>query len=162
MSPDRAPTITITDKAHGLPFSKGLLAHVVHVDRAAPSKAYEIAQRSKTTCASASELEITTDRLREMAAEYLERLASPEVAARYLKMRDLTKLERAAHRPHRRHHRRRQVHHRHRGRAPARHHAHLLDRFHSRGHAWYIHPRPHARDLRKRVQRVAGSENPGA
>jgi len=90
----RQPTITITDKAHGLPFSKGLLAQSFTATGLAPSKAYEIASQIQDDLRERAELDITSDRLREVAAEYLARSVGEEVARRYTKLRDVSKLDR--------------------------------------------------------------------
>lgn len=94
MTPDRLPTIIISDKVHGLPFSKGLLAQSFMSTGLPPSRAYVIAKTLQEDLRQRSELEIDSNHLREMAAEYLERLAGPEYAARYIKLRELAKLDR--------------------------------------------------------------------
>lgn len=93
-SPDRSPTIIITDKAHGLPFSKGLLAVSFMSTGLAPSKAYEIAQHIQDDLRGNAELSITSERLRSIAAEHLECLASPQFARRYLSLRQVGRLDR--------------------------------------------------------------------
>lgn len=90
----RQPTITITDKAHGLPFSKGLLAQSLTATGLPPSKAYEIASEIQEDLRERAELEITSNRLREITAEYLERDVGDEFARRYLRLRDVSKLDR--------------------------------------------------------------------
>ena len=84
--PERQPTITITDKAHGLPFSKGLLAQSFMATGLPPSKAYEVATSIQDDLREHGELSITSDRLRDMSAEYLERIerrgAGAQVPAR--------------------------------------------------------------------------------
>lgn len=94
MTPDRLPTITITDKAHGLPFSKGLLAVSFMSTGLPPSKSYVIAQTLQDDLRDRSELQIDSEHLRVIAAEYLGRLAGPEYSKRYLKLRELAKLDR--------------------------------------------------------------------
>ena len=94
MSPERAPTITISDKSHGLPFSKGLLAVSFMSTGLAPSKAYTIAQAIQDDLRERGELDIDSQKLRGMAADYLRKMASDEFATRYLKMQDVSKLDR--------------------------------------------------------------------
>lgn len=89
----RNPSITIVDKAHGLPFSKGLLAQSFTATGLPPGKAYEVAQSIQDDLRERGELSITTDRLRAVAAEYLERMAGAEYARRYMRLRELTKLD---------------------------------------------------------------------
>lgn len=94
MTPDRSPTIVITDKAHGLPFSKGLLAVSFMSTGLAPSTAYEIAQHIQDDLREKGELNISSERLRKIAAEHLECLASKEYSRRYLSLREVNKLDR--------------------------------------------------------------------
>ncbi len=155
-------TIIITDKAHGLPFSKGLLAQSFTATGLAPSKAWSIAQSIEEELREHKETRISSERVRSIAARAPAALgrgqvrgALPEAARRH-------PTREPAHRADRRHHGSRQVDDRHGGRAPARDQPHHVDGFHPGSHAWYIHQGPHARDSRERVQRVAGSESPGA
>ncbi len=94
MTPERAPTITISDKVHGLPFSKGLLAASFMSTGLPPSHAYAIAQAIQDELRERGELDISSRRLREIAAEYLKRMVSEEYADRYIKMRNLSALDR--------------------------------------------------------------------
>jgi 2-phosphoglycerate kinase len=91
---DKQRIITITDKAHGLPFSKGLLAQSFTATGLPPSKAYEIAQTLQDDLREKEQLSISSDRLRATAAEYLERMAGAEQARRYLRLRDIARLDR--------------------------------------------------------------------
>ena len=94
MSAKGTETITISDKAHGLPFSKGLLAVSFMSTGLPPSKAYEIAAAIQTDLRERGQLDVSTSELRAIAADYLGRMSSAEFASRYLKMRDVSKLER--------------------------------------------------------------------
>ena len=86
--------INITDKAHGLPFSKGLLAVSFMSTGLAPSKAYLVAQAIKDDLLTAGEDEISTSALREIAVDYLRKMAGEEFASRYRKMRDMAHIDR--------------------------------------------------------------------
>jgi 2-phosphoglycerate kinase len=88
------PSISITDKAHDLPFSKGLLAQSLMATGLPPSRAYDIAKQIQDDMRARDELKVTSDRLREMTAEYLSSMAEPEYALRYLRMRDVSQLDR--------------------------------------------------------------------
>jgi 2-phosphoglycerate kinase len=92
--PDSAPIITITDKAHHLPFSKGLLAQSLMAVGLAPSRAYEISKQVQDDLRERGELRVTSDRLREVATAYLEEMTDPGYARRYLRMRDVSRLDR--------------------------------------------------------------------
>jgi 2-phosphoglycerate kinase len=94
MSPNPLPTIIITDKAHGLPFSKGLLAQSFMSTGLAPSKAYEIATHIQEDLREREEYSISSERLRTIASEHLECLASPDYASRYISLREVAKLDR--------------------------------------------------------------------
>ncbi|MBI5231838.1 MAG: 2-phosphoglycerate kinase [Coriobacteriales bacterium] len=94
MSPDSARTIIITDRAHGLPFSKGLLARSMMATGLPPASAYEIAATIQDDLRSRDELSISSERLRQISAEYLHDMAGEEYAARYIRMREVSRLDR--------------------------------------------------------------------
>lgn len=91
---ERHPTIVISDKAHGLPFSKGLLAQSLMSSGLSPRRAYEIAQTIQDDLLTRPELKISSAELRAIISEYLTRMESAEVAARYLQLRDVLHLDR--------------------------------------------------------------------
>jgi 2-phosphoglycerate kinase len=86
-------TITITDKAHGLPFSKGLLARSFMGTGLPPSRAYAVATAIQEDLRNRDETMITSERLRGIAADYLERETGEVFAGRYLRLRQLSKLD---------------------------------------------------------------------
>jgi 2-phosphoglycerate kinase len=86
-------TIIIADKRHGLPFSKGLLAQSLTATGLPPSKAYLIATAIQDDLRERDELAISIVRLRELAMEYLDRLAGEDYALRYRRLWELSKLE---------------------------------------------------------------------
>lgn len=92
--PDRAPVITITDKAHGLPFSKGLLAQSIMAAGMPPQRSFVIAQEIQEELRERNELEITSERLRLLTAERLRDMAGEEIARRYSRLRDIARLDR--------------------------------------------------------------------
>lgn len=94
MRPSSAKVIMISDKRHGLPFSKGLLAQSFTAAGLPPARAYAVAQAIQEDLRDADELTLTLDRLRSLSAEYLERLEGTEFADRYLRLRELSKLDR--------------------------------------------------------------------
>ncbi len=85
--------ITLSDKAHGLPFSKGLLAQSFTAIGLPPSKAHAIAQAIQDDLRASDELSISMQRLRELADEYLKRLAGDSYARRYVRMYQLSNLD---------------------------------------------------------------------
>jgi 2-phosphoglycerate kinase len=86
--------ITISDKAHGLPFSKGLLAQSFMGTGLPPSRAYTVASSIQGDLRDRDETTITTARLRAIAAETLATIEGEHYASRYLQLRRLSKLER--------------------------------------------------------------------
>jgi 2-phosphoglycerate kinase len=85
--------ITISDKAHGLPFSKGLLAQSFMGTGMPPSQAYSIAAAIQEDLRDRDETRITSARLRAIAVEALEKRAGEHYARRYLQLRKLSKMD---------------------------------------------------------------------
>jgi len=85
--------ITLSDKRHGLPFSKGLLAQSFTATGLPPSKAYEVAQAIQDDLRERGELAITMERLKELAVEYLDRMAGGSFAERYGHLAELSKID---------------------------------------------------------------------
>jgi len=94
MTDHTSQVIMISDKAHGLPFSKGLLAQSLMATGLPPSRTYLIAQAVQEDLRARGELVISSERLRQLAAEHLELMADAEHARRYLKMREVSHLDR--------------------------------------------------------------------
>jgi 2-phosphoglycerate kinase len=86
--------IIITDKAHGLPFSKGLLAQSFTATGLAPNKAWAIAQAIEDELRAHDETRISSERVRSIAVEHLERTAGEKYSLRYLKLRDVSRHDR--------------------------------------------------------------------
>jgi len=87
-------TIIITDKAHGLPFSKGLLAQSFTATGLVPNKAWAIAQAIEEELREHHETRICSQRVRSIAVEHLERSAGERYAVRYKKLRDVSRHDR--------------------------------------------------------------------
>ncbi|HET6498506.1 MAG TPA: 2-phosphoglycerate kinase [Coriobacteriia bacterium] len=85
--------ITLSDKRHGLPFSKGLLAQSFTATGLPPSRAYEVAQAIQDDLRDRGELAITMERLKDLAIEYLERMTGPRYAERYHHLAALSKID---------------------------------------------------------------------
>jgi 2-phosphoglycerate kinase len=86
-------TITISDKAYGLPFSKGLLAQSFMGTGLPPSQAYAVASSIQEDLRERDETAITSARLRSIAAEALTVQAGEHFAQRYLQVRRVSKLD---------------------------------------------------------------------
>ncbi len=89
----KTKTITLSDKRHGLPFSKGLLAQSFTATGLPPSMAYEVAEAIQNDLRNRGELSITMNRLKDLAEEYLERMTTPEFADRYRRLAAMSKLD---------------------------------------------------------------------
>jgi len=85
--------IVLSDKRHGLPFSKGLLAQSFTATGMSPSLAHQIAQSIQEDLRQRDELAITVARLRELAHDSLLRMAGEEYARRYMRIYKLSKLD---------------------------------------------------------------------
>lgn len=85
--------ITLSDKRHGLPFSKGLLAQSFTATGLPPSTAYDIAQSIQDDLRERDELSITMGRLKDLAIEYIERMAGPQYAERYGHLAELSEID---------------------------------------------------------------------
>ncbi len=93
MSSEIPRQIIISDKRHGLPFSKGLLAQSFMATGLGPGRAYEIAAAIQNDLREAEEYSITVKRLRTLAKEYLERIAGEQYAVRYERLHEVSKLD---------------------------------------------------------------------
>jgi len=85
--------IVLSDKRHGLPFSKGLLAQSFMATGLGPAKAYAIAQSLQDELTASGELSITMERLRQLAQDYLERLAGEQYKLRYQQLHAISKMD---------------------------------------------------------------------
>lgn len=87
------PPIVITDKAHGLPYSKGLMAQSFMSTGMPPSRAYAAAKKMEDDMRDRGELRLTMGRLREVAEITLREVAGEDYAARYHRLTALSKLD---------------------------------------------------------------------
>ena len=88
------PPVIIKDQKHGLPMSKGLLAQSFTATGLSPARAYEAAQRVQDGLREAGRLEVTMAELHDHAAAVLAETAGPDIAQRYLRLSEISKLER--------------------------------------------------------------------
>ncbi|MBE0416880.1 MAG: 2-phosphoglycerate kinase [Coriobacteriia bacterium] len=91
--PQTGKIITLSDKRHGLPFSKGLLAQSFTATGLPPSRAYEVAQAIQDDLRERDELAITMERLKDLAIEYLELMTGPPYAERYRHLAELSEID---------------------------------------------------------------------
>jgi 2-phosphoglycerate kinase len=87
------PPIVITDHAHGLPYSKGLMAQSFMSTGMPPSRAYAAAKKMEEDMRERGELRVTKGRLNEVAEVTLREVAGEEYATRYHRLTALSKLD---------------------------------------------------------------------
>ncbi|MHB1342261.1 MAG: 2-phosphoglycerate kinase [Coriobacteriia bacterium] len=88
------PPILIKDDKHGLPYSKGLMAQSFTATGLSPARAYLVAQKLQDELLERGARTITLIELQQMAVRVLGEHAGAEFAERYVKLRELSKLER--------------------------------------------------------------------
>jgi 2-phosphoglycerate kinase len=81
--------IVISDKKHGLPFSKGLMAQSFTATGLSPMRAYSAAQKVEDRLRDADEKHVPVARLREVATAVLRETAGDDYARRYMRLRDI-------------------------------------------------------------------------
>jgi 2-phosphoglycerate kinase len=85
--------IWISDRKHGLPFSKGLLAQSFTAVGLSPSLAFQVAQSIQDELREKDIDQITVGRLRKLARERLAEDAGQEYADRYARVEQLGKID---------------------------------------------------------------------
>jgi 2-phosphoglycerate kinase len=93
MAPDSHPPIWISDKRHGLPFSKGLLARSFTATGLAPARAYAAAQAVQDELRSKGETQLTVGKLRKLAVRTLTEIAGDEYSDRYVRLQEIGKID---------------------------------------------------------------------
>lgn len=93
MSPS-VPPILIKDEKHGLPYSRGLMTQSFTATGLSPARAYVAAQRLQDELVERGIRQITLQELQRMAERILRQHAGDEYADRYVKLIELSKLER--------------------------------------------------------------------
>ena len=85
--------IVLSDKRHGLPFSRGLLAQSFTATGLGPGLAHKIAQAIQDDLLSREEYSVTVARLRELGHDFLLDMAGEQYASRYTRIYKLSKLD---------------------------------------------------------------------
>ncbi|MHB0976660.1 MAG: 2-phosphoglycerate kinase [Candidatus Aquicultorales bacterium] len=85
--------ITISDKKHDLPYSKGLMASSIMATGLPPSRAYRIAKLIENSLVEAGRLSVSLDELRQFAYETLAHEEGPDFAQKYRRWQALGKLD---------------------------------------------------------------------
>lgn len=86
------PHIVITDRTHGLPYSKGLMASSLTVSGVPAIEAFRIAEAIEDELESANKYAITSRELRDLAAEMLGRYSEAS-ASTYMKWQEVEELD---------------------------------------------------------------------
>jgi 2-phosphoglycerate kinase len=85
--------IVISDKKHGLPFSKGLMAQSFTATGLSPMRAYTAAQKVEDLIRESGELKLSVSDLRALATHVLTETAGEDYARRYMRLRELGKID---------------------------------------------------------------------
>ncbi|MBN1192589.1 MAG: hypothetical protein JXA36_02700 [Coriobacteriia bacterium] len=91
--PNTTPVI-IKDQKHGLPMSKGLLAQSFTATGLSPARAYAVAQQVQDDLRATGRLEVTMAELHDHAEKALMEAAGAEIATRYHRLSEMSRLER--------------------------------------------------------------------
>ncbi len=83
--------VTIKDRAHGLPYSKGLMASSLTICGIQPAEAFRLAEKIEEHLIARGEFEVQTDELRDLAAAML-REVSESSADTYLRWQEVEEL----------------------------------------------------------------------
>jgi 2-phosphoglycerate kinase len=90
---EREP-IVISDLRFGLPYSKGLMAQSFMATGLSPAKSYETARHMERDMRERGELQVSLERLRELAAAALAELAGSAYETRYRRLLEIGRLDR--------------------------------------------------------------------
>lgn len=93
MTDEAKRNIVITDKTHGLPYSKGLLASSLMSSGAPPMEAFRVAEMVEDSLRESEAFEITSAELRQLAASLLASEVGENYANSYLKWQAVEELD---------------------------------------------------------------------
>jgi len=93
-SHDQAPrSIIISDREHGLPYSKGLMANTIMAAGLSPARAYHVAHVIEEKLLAGDRDSVTTDELRQIAVDTISSEAGERYARSYLKWQTVSELD---------------------------------------------------------------------
>jgi 2-phosphoglycerate kinase len=91
---DAAPrSIIISDREHGLPYSKGLMANTIMAAGLSPARAYHVAHVIEERLLSSGRASVTTGELRQIALETIEKEAGERYARSFLRWQTVSELD---------------------------------------------------------------------
>jgi 2-phosphoglycerate kinase len=94
MAAEPREPIVISDLRFGLPYSKGLMAQSFMATGLSPAKSYEAARAMEQELRDNGELTVSLERLRDIAATTLSKLAGTAYAVRYRRLEEIGRLDR--------------------------------------------------------------------
>ena len=86
-------SIIISDREHGLPYSKGLMANTIMAAGLSPSRAYDVAHVIEEQLVGSGRASVTNDELRTIAVEAIRREAGERYARSYLRWQTVSELD---------------------------------------------------------------------
>jgi 2-phosphoglycerate kinase len=89
----RSSHIVISDRDHGLPYSKGLMASRVMVTGLAPYRAYQVAERIEEVLLDRSVPSVTSQELNQVTITVLEEVAGERYAKNFLRWQEVERLD---------------------------------------------------------------------
>lgn len=91
---DGAPrSIIISDREHGLPYSKGLMANTIMAAGLSPARAYHVAHVIEEQLLASNRDSVTNEELRQLAEETIRREAGERYARSYLRWQTVSELD---------------------------------------------------------------------
>lgn len=93
MTEKRRKHIFISEREHGLPYSKGLTASSLMATGLGPGRSYSVANKVEQALIALGEDRVTADRLRELTLEILRREAGDEYAEAFIKWQSVAELD---------------------------------------------------------------------
>ena len=92
-SADAPRSIIISDREHGLPYSKGLMANTIMAAGLSPARAYHVAHMIEETLLGSERASVTTEELREIAVETIRSEAGERYARSFLRWQMVSELD---------------------------------------------------------------------
>ena len=93
MTEGRRKHVFISEREHGLPYSKGLTASSLMATGLGPGRSYLVANKVEEELISLGELTVTADRLRELTLDVLRREAGDKYAEAFIKWQSVAELD---------------------------------------------------------------------
>lgn len=88
-----ARSIIISDREHGLPYSKGLMANTIMAAGLSPARAYHVAHVIEEALLSSDRASVTTSELRQIAVETIRGEAGERYARSYIRWQTVSELD---------------------------------------------------------------------